>query len=269
MAKEYVKDLQEKIFKAIRKELGKLNEGDKVGVLFSGGVDSTLIAYCLKELGVEFICYTAALEGEKLSAARDLVSAREVAKKYGFQLKENILNVDEMEPVLKDVVKIIDSTNVVKAGVAMPLYLCMQKASEDKVGALFSGLGSEEIFAGYERHISEDINRECRKGLQEIQERDLERDNALAEHFNMKLLLPFLEKELVEYALEIPGEYKIVNEHKKMILREAAINIGLKEEDAMRKKLGAQYGSKFDRGLQKLAKLKGFRYKSEYLNNLY
>ena len=59
------------------------------------------------------------------------------------------------------------------------------------------------------------------------------------------------------------------NWHKKMILIEATKQIGLKEEDAMRKKLGAQYGSKFDRGLQKLAKLKGFRYKSEYLNNLY
>lgn len=267
MNTKYVDELAEKVFNAIKDCIA---EDKKVGVLFSGGIDSTLISFCLKKMNIDFTCYTAALEGEKLSAARDLVSAREIAKKYGFRLKENIVDIDNMEPLLKDVICVIKSTNVVKVGVAMPLYLCMKRAFEDGTELIFSGLGSEEIFAGYERHAKAlDINEECRKGLIEIEERDLKRDRSLANHFGLTLLLPFLEKDLVEYALSIPGEYKIIGENKKMILRRAAMKIGLEEKEAMRKKLGAQYGSKFDRGLQKLAKKNGYKYKSEYLNSLY
>jgi asparagine synthase (glutamine-hydrolysing) len=145
----------------------------------------------------------------------------------------------------------------------------MQKASEDGIEIVFSGLGTEELYAGYQRHGNAiDINEECRKGLENINERDIERDEALAKYFNLKLAVPFLDKKLIEYSLTIPGEEKIKDGYKKYILRQIAENLGVPKEYAWRKKLAVQYGSGIDKELERLAKSKGFKFKSEYVNYL-
>ena len=52
-----------------------------------------------------------------------------------------------------------------------------------------------------------------------------------------------------------------------MPLRNAAIELGLPQEIAMRPKKAAQYGSKFDKGLLRLAKNANMG-KQDYLDNL-
>lgn len=261
-----ISELKKKIEKAMEKNIADIK---RTGVLFSGGVDSTLLAYMAKQIGKDVRCYTAALCEEGLSTSKDFEASKKASKKYGFKLKARTINLTELEELIPKVIKIINSTNVVKIGVAIPLYIAMEEAKKENVSFLISGIGSEEIFAGYERHAkAEDINKECREGLKNIKERDLDRDNAIAEHFGIELITPLLDKELVEFALQIPGEYKINKNQNKLIFRETAIKIGLDKETAMLKKRGAQYGSGFDKGIQKLSKKNGFKFKSEYLNSL-
>jgi asparagine synthase (glutamine-hydrolysing) len=97
-------------------------------------------------------------------------------------------------------------------------------------------------------------------------ERDLYRDDVITMENNLELRLPFLDKELIEHALKIPSKYKINNEVTKLILREIALEKGIPEEFAFRKKTAAQYGSKFDFALGKLAKPDT---KSNYLRQFY
>lgn len=258
--------LKKEIFKSIENKVkGKKN----IGLLFSGGVDSTTIAFILKELEIEFTCYTSALKDEGLEDSKDLIESQKVAKEYSLNHKIITLNLEETESKIKEVIETIGSTNVVKVGVGLPFFIAFEQAEKDGVEVMLSGLGSEEIFAGYDRHKkADDINAECKRGLVEMHHRDLVRDYAIAKHFEIELKMPFLEPELVKFALDIPGEYKIKGEENKLILRETAIEIGVKEEFAMRKKMGAQYGSKFDRALSKIAKKNGFKKKSEYLDSL-
>ena len=267
MEKEQIIDeLKEKLIAVMEKDICKR---EKTGVLYSGGVDSSLLAYIAKQKVNDVMCYTASLNESGLSTPKDLEAAKEGAQKYGFKLRVRTINLNELEKLIPKVMKIINSSNVVKVGVAIPLYLAMEEAKKDGVLCLISGIGSEEIFAGYERHAkASDINKECREGLKNIKERDLDRDNSIAKYFGIELKTPLLDKELVEFSLNIPGEYKINNNQNKLILRETAIKTGLDEETAMLKKRGAQYGSGFDKGIQKLAKKNGFKFKSEYLKSL-
>ena len=128
-------------------------------------------------------------------------------------------------------------------------------------------MGSEEIFAGYERHNqAENIQEECWQGLKLMWSRDLVRDFNLAKELNIKIKTPFLDKELIEYAMKLPAEWKIVREKKKVILREVAEEfLG---EFAWRKKKAAQYGSCFDKAIAKLAKKNGFKLKKDWLDSL-
>jgi len=248
---------------AIR-SIGKNTPEKKFGIFFSGGIDSTLIAYVCKKNRAHFTCYSVGLENSK-----DLEFSKKAAKKLKLKLKTKTFSLDEVEKIIKNVVKILDSSDVVNVGVGCVVYSAAVLARKDNIDVFFSGLGSEEIFAGYERHArAKDVNKECRKGLKNMFERDLIRDFKLSQKLKIKILIPFLEDELIKFALQIPGEYKINKENKKIILREIAEELGIPKEFAWRKKIAAQYGSGFDKAIRKLAKKNGFQYKKDYLDSL-
>lgn len=267
--KKSKKIIQKELAGLIINSIAKRIPDEKFGILFSGGVDSTLIALICKQLGVDFTCYSVGFQDDKIRSPEDIEYAEKTAKSFGFKLKKIIISKNKAEKYIKKIIPIIESTNVVKIGVALPLFVAMEQAKKDKIKTIFSGLGSEEIFAGYERHLkSKNINKECIAGLKLIYERDLYRDYCISNHNKLKLQTPFLDEELVKYALKIPGKYKLNKNQNKIILREVAENFGLCSEFAQRKKRAAQYGSNSDKIIKKLSKSKGFKKKSEYLQSL-
>lgn len=260
-------------------------------VLFSGGVDSVIITKLLTDelktfrSAVNLVTYTTVVEHGNITA-KDREPARRAAKILGVPHKEAVIRYDDLERyvirtvdiLIKEGVnrfghlrnaesKILEWVNVIKVGVG----ICVLAVAEriEKPSHLFSGLGSEELFAGYQRHeLTEDVNEECRRGLSDIEDRDLARDRAIAREYGHEIHFPFLYRPLIDYSLRIPPELKIRNGYKKYILRVGCERIGLPKEIVWRKKLAAQYGSGVDRGIRQLAKDSGFRYKSEYIKHL-
>ncbi len=240
----------------------------KFGLLFSGGIDSTFLAHYFKSKGYDFTCYTAALDSST-SIPRDLTAATKAAKELDLDLQIKTVSQEEIPGYLQKIVPLIEDNNVVKVGVALTFYVACELAKKDDCKVIFSGLGSEEIFAGYERHKkSSNINQECLSGLRKMYERDLYRDDVITMENNLELRLPFLDTNLVKYALKIPQKYKISKDVTKYILREIAKEQGLSLEFSFRKKIAAQYGSRFDNALGKLAK-KEKKNKSTYLKQFY
>ncbi|MFC1690920.1 diphthine--ammonia ligase [Nanoarchaeota archaeon] len=273
-----IKKTKEKIKAELKKEIIeaikiRIPEKQKFGILFSGGIDSTTIAQISKNLDKNFTCYSAVLEEPGMEPAKDYIAAQKVAKKLGFKLKVKKIKLKDVERYLKKIVPLIEDNNVVKVGVALTFYVACELAKKDNIKVIFSGLGAEELFAGYQRHEnSTDINKECLKGFIEIYERDTYRDDVITMNNNLELRVPFMDKNLIDHCLKIPSELKLKKERgdwrNKIILREIAKDLGIPEEFAERKKVAAQYGSKFDRAIQKLAK-KQHQKKSEYLKQFY
>lgn len=286
-----LEELQDTTWKLLVESVKKRipeNKDKKVGLLFSGGIDSTVIALILKQLGVDFVCYTAKMKSKTHEEAEDFIYSKEIAKKYDLNLKYEEVDLDDLEELTKDVISIIDEREYIKVSVSLPFLASCRLAQKDGVDVMFSGLGSEEIFAGYRRHKqAENINLECLKGLDILHVRDLYRDDVITMSCTQELRVPFLDKELIEYCLQIPAKYKIDMEkiaeikdevykkpylnsevESKIILRECAIKfLDLELKFARRQKKAAQYGSKFDKGLLRLAKNRGV-FKQEYLNDL-
>lgn len=254
--------------KSIEDAIKKRIPDEKFGVLFSGGVDSTLIVFLCRKLNADFTCYSVGLKNSD-----DIRWAGSVAEKYDFEWKHREYSVEEVEEYVRKAIRatgfIEDENMAVTAGVASVEIAAIELAKKDGIKILFGGLGSEEIFAGYERHIkAENINEECWAGLLRMWRRDLLRDSKVASNYNVEFRTPFLDEELIEAAMQVPGEFKINSEHKKLVLREVAEQLGLESEFAFRPKKAAQYGSGFDKAIEKLAKMKGFRKKGEWLKGL-
>ncbi|MBS3157702.1 hypothetical protein J4206_00265 [Candidatus Woesearchaeota archaeon] len=295
--------LKEALLTAVKNRIPK----ERFGIFFSGGVDSTTIAFLCntfkKEFKIDFICYTVGYNN-----AEDVIVAQKAAKQLGFKIKVIKLELNDVEKILKKVIKLLDLkfsakgsdkndptgsyqniTNIVAAGVATVVYAAVKEAKKDKIDVFFSGLGSEEIFAGYQRHADagnkytatatkhenedtynvDNINEECWQGLKKMWARDLLRDCTLAKKLKFAALTPYLDRGVILNAMAIGGKEKIDssgdNANKKLILRKISESLGIPKEFAWRKKKAAQYGSAVDKALEKLAKNSGFKYKLEYL----
>jgi len=265
--KEKIKqDLKATLITAVKKRLPE----QKLGILFSGGIDSSLLALICKSLHKDFTCYTAVLDEPSMSQADDLIYAERAAKELGFPLKVKKIRLRDAAEYLTKVVPLIEDTNVTKAGVGITFFPACELAKKDGIKVLFSGLGSEEIFGGYQRHKqARDINKECVSGLMKMYERDTYRDDVITMANSLELRVPYLDHALIDFALKIPGKYKIDNGKEKIILREVAQELGLNPLFAERKKKAAQYGSKMHRAIEKLTRSAGFKLKSEYLRQFY
>ena len=262
---EAIKKLKEEFFSAIKNRAPK----NKFGIFFSGGVDSTFIAAICKSLGLEFICYCVGFQ-EGTKEPEDITEAKKVAKELGLELKYKIFNLNEAEKIIEKTVcilKEVDKTDVVNIGVGAVVVAATELGAKDGVKEFFSGLGSEEIFAGYDRHSkAENVDKECWDGLKKMWGRDLVRDFNLAKPFGIKINTPFLDEQIIKLAMELPVEWKIDKDRKKIILREVAEEfLG---EFAWRKKKAAQYGSCFDKAIAKLAKKEGLKLKKDYLQRV-
>ncbi len=228
------------------------------GICFSGGVDSSFIAALCKKANADFTCYAVGFGN-----SADVEYAKKVASFLNLKLKLVELGLEDIERLAKEVVAITKKCDIVTVGVGIVLAACLKMPEK----MFFTGLGSEEIFAGYERHEkAKDINIECWNGLLQMWKRDLKRDVPIAAANNIQLLTPFLDKNVIISAMKINGDEKIKLGIKKFVLRKLAEPyLG---DFAWRKKKAAQYGSNVIKALDKLTKQNGFKYKKDYLMNL-
>jgi asparagine synthase (glutamine-hydrolysing) len=256
---EFAEEIKELFLEAVEK---RVPDGE-LALLFSGGVDSTMVAAALQELGKDFTAYTSGIQHGNVNAPRDMGWAEKVAEQMGIELESHESSLEEVENELENTVDWISSTSVVKNGVALPFHLALN--GDEKV--VMSGLGSEQLYAGYHRQQGY-LNRECLSGLRGIFEQDLYRDNVISFRNGYELRVPFLDHDLVEHALTIPAEYKQDEEFRKYVLRKAAEKLGVPEEVAWRRKTAAQYGSNFDKAIDRLSRNRGFGHKQEFLNSL-
>ena len=268
--KDYL-NVKENVFdlfvEAVKK---RIENSKKIGVLFSGGTDSTLMSFILQKLNVEFTCYTASIKSGNITEGEDIYYARKISKECNFNWKLVELEEENVEEYTRNVIKIIDNSGYVKVSVAVPLFIALEQAKKDGIDFVFTGIGSEEIFADYKRFVDvKDINETCIEGLKSLWVRDLYRDNTLATYNNIELKFPFLDDEFVDYVIRIKPEFKIdkINSVNKIILRDILTNLGLSKAMVCRTKKAAQYGSRSDRVYEKLAKKMRMK-KQEYLDSL-
>lgn len=258
---ETAEEIKEIFLDAVEK---RIPEGD-VGLLFSGGLDSTLVAAALQELGKDFTAYTAGIQHGNVSAPRDYEKAKEVSEEMGFELERYEASLDEVERTLPNLVDWLSTTNVVKLGVALPFHFSLNQDLKEDEQVIFTGFGSEQLYAGYARQQGY-LNKECLSDLRGIFHEDLYRDNVVSFRNGRELRVPFLDEELIEHALSIPVDMKRTEEYRKYVLRKAAEKLGVPESVAWRKKVAAQYGSNFDKALNKLTKDSEYEQKQQYVN---
>lgn len=221
-------------------------------VLFSGGLDSTLIAGCLGAAGapvVDLINFCATENApDRISSQKSLTDLKAAFPATDFRLHEYTGNLEEMAMKLAEIRGLLKPLAVTEMNlnIAMTLYSALSKADQC---AVHSGLGADELFCGYMRMREEEsAQEEITDHVNRIWGRNGGRDDRVAMHVGKQCICPFLDPEILEYAMSLPSTMLIKTklkrgEGEKWILRQIALKMGLNEA-GMRPKQAMQFGSK-------------------------
>jgi asparagine synthase (glutamine-hydrolysing) len=125
-----------------------------VATFLSGGLDSSLITVLARQQVERLDCFTIAFrpEDQKFEAMPDdLRYARQVAKLADVNLHEIVIRPN-LAQMLPQMVETLDEP--IGDGAAINAYLICKGARDLGIKVLLSGMGADEIFAGYRRHYA-------------------------------------------------------------------------------------------------------------------
>jgi len=274
MGKKFIGTLIELLSNAVKKECKK---EPMVGVVLSGGVDSTLIAIIASKF-TEVTAYACGIK-----ASPDFEYADKLKKEVDFDIRIQELNSEDIEVSLPKIISAINDTNPVKVSVEVPFYYASKKAREDFIGVMLCGQGADELFGGYKRYMDilasdgyEGVEKVIKRDVENIWTEQLDYDHKVCSLNRIDLRFPYMDNKFLEYVMKIPVELKIkesddfhctdsVGEKKfirKYILRRVAQEVGVPLPIINRKKKAAQYGSGTWKILEKIAREKNFKKKA-------
>lgn len=256
-------DAVQEYMAALRRAVSKrIEDMGHIGIIFSGGIDSVLVAKVAKDQGANMTCYCA---GTKDSG--DLMQAQYAASKLGFDIRVNVLDVPKAEKYVPKIIQTIEDRNLSQVEVALPVYSAVQMAQEDGVRVMLTGQAADELFAGYPwyRNLADEEGYEKLRfhmvdDLLRLYKETLEREDKITMSHSIELRVPYLDYDVVKVATRIKTELKLPPGDKigKHVHREAALRFGVPEELAFRPKEAAQHGAGVRGIMEELALRNGF-----------
>ncbi|MEM1756118.1 MAG: asparagine synthase C-terminal domain-containing protein [Thermoplasmata archaeon] len=220
-----------------------------VGVLFSGGIDSTIILSIVKE-HYDVIAYTGGFYNSK-----DIKNSIEIIKELKVDHKTIFI---DRENVLKTLWKLINryrDLSIVELSYEIPFYIVLSNTKEKNI---FTGQGADELFGGYAKYLNNPHLME--KDIIVLIGRTIPREMEIARSLGKSLHTPFISPETLKFSMEIPLEEKIGDE-RKIVLRKLANRLNLPSSILNRKKVAMQYGTGVMNMLKKIAKDNGISVK--------
>ena len=186
-------------------------------ISLSGGLDSSIIAYFLKERKPK----TVAVIAEDF-VSTDLTYCQMISKE--MQLPLTIYNVKTavILEAVEETIKILKNFNDIEIRNNVVMYLAIKWAKENDEKSIITGDGADELFAGYnflintpENELEQEIKRVCSIMHFPTQK--------IGKALGVDVESPFLDESVTEIAKKIPADLKVKNEngkrHGKWILR--------------------------------------------------
>ncbi len=221
----------------------------RTAVLFSGGLDSTLLTVLARPFS-ELRLYTVGYPG-----SHDLVAGKKGAEELDLPWEPIIMDDHMLRNAVVHLRDDAGITDPVTISFEVPLYVVCSRVTED---VLLSGQGADELFGGYARYSSLSPREldEAREGdLQRLLSEGCPREVRIAQGFGKKLLCPYLGPKVIETAMSIPAERLMGELGNKLPLRHIALGMDLSSAKAPKK--AAQYGSGVMKAMKRLAAEKG------------
>ncbi|MFX1318072.1 MAG: asparagine synthase C-terminal domain-containing protein [Promethearchaeota archaeon] len=233
---------------------------DSLGVLFSGGLDSSIITAILSKTHTDPLqLFVAGIE-----FAKDLDLASEAAEALNLSLTLRIFTEEDVKEALPAITSLLGPPDVMHTELAIPFFFAVQCAKQFGVTILICGQGADELFSGYAKYeklllqsMPEAVLAQMESDLNNLKKTTLPFLQRIVSQFSLRLVTPFLEPSIIDFSSTLPFSCKLQRNAdtiiRKRVLRLLAENLGLPSQVTNAPKRAMQYGSGSHRVLTKLA----------------
>ncbi|MCE9653107.1 MAG: asparagine synthase C-terminal domain-containing protein [Nitrosarchaeum sp.] len=246
---ELNKELLCKIENSIKESVSE----KKIGIAFSGGVDSTLISKICYDLGYDIVLLTVGFP-----ESHDILFANEVNKH--LKLAHHILEIDStFQNTVAKIKQTIKTDNLSWNENCIAFYYVSKLAKSLGIDVVVTANGIDELFCGYNAYrlvISEGESKilEVMNSKLDNEIKMMKAVNQIASEFSVRIIQPLLSSDFIEFAKTIPIHEKIRDSEdllRKHIIRKLASEVGVPEISYTKRKKALQYGSKIHKALLK------------------
>ncbi len=209
---------------------------------FSGGIDSSFLAFLSKDEDVEYMVVG-------LPDSHDIMWAEHAAELLNIPVEKIILDEDEVVESAIVLSELLETDSILVISFELPLFFI---ARETEKRYVITGQGADELFGGYNRYgkmEKEELERNMEKDLEELIQRGILRDRKIARYFGKELITPYLSEKFIMWSKNYSAAERRGADGK-FLLRDMAEKSGLPSELTTKKKKAAQYGS----GIMKVLK---------------
>lgn len=269
-----MREASQTLLKLLEQSIGKRVWCTKeIAVAFSGGLDSSVVAFLASRRSVNAHLIHVSLENRS-----ETEDAKKAAEELKLPLHLYLFREDDVERVVAKVVELIEEPDPVKASIGVPFYWTAEKAARAGFKVILAGQGADELFGGYQRYVNEylvegkeEVRKTMFKDVVKLHESNIERDEKICGFHDVELRLPFASYELAKFAVTLPLELKIerkADSLRKLVLREVAEKIGLPSFITTKPKKAVQYSTGINGALRRLAKKENATV-TEYISKLF
>jgi len=226
----------------------------KIGIAFSGGVDSTVLATICSNLEYDITLLTIGFED-----SHDILFSKKINEFLKLPHEIYTINQDEFEEISSKVNQKIQTDNLSWNENSIAFFFVAKLANKLGIKNVVTANGIDELFCGYNAYRDEIKQGEVY--VTELMEKKLENEknmmnsvNDVTSEFNVKVIQPFLDDDFISFAKQIPLYEKIIDPDdliRKHIVRRLALDIGVPEESATKRKKALQYGSQIHKSFIK------------------
>ncbi len=246
MNTELLKNIENAIKKTIPKK--------RIGIAFSGGVDSTLMSKIINDLEYDITLLTIGF-----SESHDILFAKEVNHQLAFPHKILEIDADSFEKISSDINKKIQTDNLSWNENCIAFYYVSKLAQSLDIDTVVTANGIDELFCGYNAY--REVISQGESAVNELMNQKLDNEikmmkavNLISSEFGVQILQPLLASEFVAFAKSIPITEKILDSEdlmRKHAIRKLAKEVGVPEISYTKRKKALQYGTKIHRKLLK------------------
>jgi len=246
MNNELLKNIQDAIKKTVPK--------NRIGIAFSGGVDSALISKILSDLEYDVTLLTIGF-----SKSHDILFAKEVNEQLEFPHHVLEIDADSFEKISSDINKKIQTDNLSWNENCIAFYYVSKLASSLNIDAVVTANGIDELFCGYNAY--REVISQGESAVKKLMDEKIENEikmmkavNLISSEFGVEILQPLLALEFIKYAKTIPISDKIHDSEdlmRKHVIRKLACEIKIPEISYTKRKKALQYGTKIHKKLLK------------------
>ena len=229
----------------------------KIGVAFSGGVDSTLLAKLVKDMGYDVHLLTIGFQD-----SHDINFAKEVNQLLNFPHSISEIDPEKFKEVSQKINQTIKSDNLSWNENSIAFHYVAELAQKNELKTVATANGIDELFCGYNSY-----REAIEKGEDEVTEmmdEKLQNEgemmvaiNKVTAEFGVMMVQPFLSPSFVDYSKKIPVSEKIHGPddmQRKHSIRDLAMDYDVPEIAARKQKKALQYGSQIHKSLLKSRK---------------